>query len=318
MNLRFATRASALARQQTGSVIQALEQAWKDHHLECSQVVISTRGDRELTQALPEIGGKGLFTLELEAEILAGRVDAAVHSLKDLPVEAEYATSVTDPGSGSSAELILAIIGAIPRREDARDVLVSAKGYTLQTLPEGARVGTSSPRRAAQLMANRADLRIENLRGNVNTRIRKVEEGHFEAIVLAAAGLIRLGRADCISEWLSFEQMLPAPGQGALAVQCRSNDKTTLQWLSAIDDTATRREVQAERAFLSGLGGGCALPVAAYATAVAPDGFLLRGLVASVDGRHVIRVEGEGNDPQQLGERLAEQALQAGASQLLK
>lgn len=313
MSLRFATRASALARQQTRTVIQALEQAWTDSHLECSQVVISTRGDRELTQALPEIGGKGLFTLELEAEILAGRVDAAVHSLKDLPVE-----EAGSAGFGSSAEPVLAIIGAIPQREEARDVLVSVKGYTLDTLPEGARVGTSSPRRAAQLLANRADLEIGNLRGNVDSRIRKVEEGLFEAIVLAAAGLIRLGREDAISEWLTCEQMLPAPGQGALAVQCRSDDKATLRWLSAIDDAATRRAVQAERAFLSGLGGGCALPVAAYATADARAGLFLRGLVASLDGRQVIRVEGEGNDPQLLGEMLARQAVQAGASQLLK
>ena len=299
MSLRFATRASALARQQTGSVILALQQAWPG--LECSEIVISTRGDREITRSLPEIGGKGVFTLELETEILAGRVGAAVHSLKDLPVEDAQGL----------------VIGAIPRRQEARDVLVSPKGFRLETLPAGARVGTSSPRRAAQLLHLRPDLRIEPLRGNVDTRLQKARQGQYEAIILAAAGLIRLGLSAAITEWLPQDVMLPAPGQGALAVQCRSEDAQVRGLLEAIEDPVARLCTQAERAFLAGLGSGCTLPVAAYASPLEDDQLLLHGLVASPDGRQVIRVQGIGEDPLRLGAELARQALEAGARKLM-
>lgn len=300
MNLRFATRASRLARQQTASVMHSLEQAWPG--LSCQEMIMSTRGDRDLSHALPEIGGKGLFTQELETEILAGNVDAAVHSLKDLPVE--------DPDGLT--------IGAIPARQDPRDVLVSAKGFKLDTLPRGARVGTSSPRRAAQLLAVRPDLQIESLRGNIDTRLQKARQGEYDAIVLASAGLLRLEHAAAISEWLPLEVMLPAPGQAALAVQCRAADSKVLEYLQAIEVPSTRMCIQAERAFLSGLGGGCAVPVAAYAE-LKEDGMIhLRGVVASLDGSRLIRVEAASAEPLSLGKELARQALEAGAGSLLK
>jgi hydroxymethylbilane synthase len=299
MKLRFVTRGSALARQQTTSVIQALQKAFPE--LEYSQTIISTHGDRNLSQALPEIGGKGLFTQELEAEILAGGAEAAVHSLKDLPVD--------EPG-----ELI---IGSIPEREDPRDVLVSPRGYQINTLPRGAKIGTSSLRRAAQLRALRPDLEITSIRGNVDTRIRKAKEGEYDAIVLAAAGLTRLGKQEVIGEWLPFDIMLPAPGQAALAVQCRKNDDEVRRILSAIEDLPTRRCVQAERAFLSCLGEGCSLPVGAYARIAEDHSIYLQGLVASPDGRQILRLEGKGQEPHQLGKELAQQMRERGASELL-
>ena len=300
MIFRFATRTSALARQQTLSVIQALQKAWPE--LEFSEHLITTRGDLELNRPLPEIGGKGLFTQELEEAILSTIVDAAVHSSKDLPV-------------GDSPGLT---IGAFPQRLEVRDVLISAAGHTLDTLPEGARVGTSSPRRTAQLLSVRPDLRIQLLRGNIDTRLHKAEEGLYDAIVLAGAGLIRLGKAEAATEWLSLERMLPAPGQGALAVQCRAEDRRFLDFLEPIDDLATRWTVEAERAFLAGLGGGCAIPVAAYAVLTVDGLILLKGLVASNDGRVVHRIEGLGSDPARLGTELAGEILTRGASQLLE
>src|SRR5919108_5788245 len=245
VKLIFATRPSALARWQTQWVISALQGMFPD--LMCEEKVIATQGDKILDKPLPEIGGKGLFTQELENELLSGAVHCAVHSLKDLPVE--------NPNGLT--------IGCIPVRAEVRDVLVSKEGYTLATLPQNALVGTSSLRRAAQLLAARPDLKIESLRGNVDTRLRKALEGQYDAILLAGAGLTRLGLGSQVTEWLPLDVMLPAPGQGALAVQCRSTDETTLGLLSALEDESTRRAVTAERAFLSRLGGGCAVPVAA-------------------------------------------------------
>ena len=298
MKLTFATRPSALARWQTHWVIQALRQAWPD--LECREEIITTKGDRVLDRPLPEIGGKGLFTQELEAELLSGRVQAAVHSLKDLPVE-------NPPGL---------VIGAIPARAEARDVLISAQDYNLDTLPEGARLGTSSLRRAAQLLDYRPDLSILTLRGNVDTRLRKAREGQYEAIVLAGAGVTRLGLEAAVTQWLPLEVMLPAPGQGALAVQCRADDPETLRLLAAIEDETTRLATRAERAFLQGLGGGCSLPIAAFAI-LAGDEIDLRGMAASADGKRVVRVHGQGPEPEALGMHLAETALEQGAGELI-
>lgn len=300
MSLLFATRPSALARWQTQWVIQALQRAWPG--LVCREVVISTQGDRVLDRPLPMIGGKGVFTQELESEILSGRVQAAVHSLKDLPVE-------------SYPELPVA---AIPPRAEARDVLVSAQGHTLETLPDGARVGTSSLRRSAQLLAARPGLRIEPLRGNVDTRVRKALEGQYDAVVLAGAGLLRLGLEAHASHWLPLEVMLPAPGQGALAVQCRQDDEETVRLLAALEDPAARRAVTAERAFLAGLGGGCSLPVAAYAWEGSNGAVNITAAVISTDGRRQIRLEGAGDDPYELGLRLAGQALAQGAAEILR
>ncbi len=299
--LTFATRPSALARWQTQWVMRALETAHPG--LECEERLITTQGDKVLDKPLPEIGGKGLFTQELEAELLNGHVQCAVHSLKDLPVE----------------DSIGLTIGAIPRRGEARDVMVSASAFTLKSLPDGATVGTSSPRRSAQLLAARPDLRTQSLRGNVDTRVRKALEAQYDAIVLAGAGLARLGLDAHVSEWLALEVMLPAPGQGALAVQCRSDDTTTLELLAAIDDRPTRRSVSAERSFLEGLGGGCAVPVAAYADSRDGSAGIIRltGLVISTDGRIAVRLSGEGTEPQLLGQSLARQALTQGAGDIL-
>lgn len=296
--MNFATRPSALARWQTHWVTESLRLAWPD--LDCTETVIVTTGDRVLDRPLPEIGGKGLFTEELERELLEGRLDAAVHSLKDLPVE-------------NPAGLTIA---AVPPRAEVRDALISAKNLTLDSLPSGAVVGTSSLRRSAQLLASRPDLQIRSLRGNVDTRLRKALAGEYDAIILAGAGLQRLGLVEHVTQWLPLEVMLPAPGQGALAVQSRQDDQETLRLLSALDDIPTRLAVTAERAFLSGLGGGCSLPVAAYARIVEGQ-ISLVGLAASSDGREVLRLAGEGIDPLELGARLAEQALAQGAGLLL-
>jgi hydroxymethylbilane synthase len=302
MKLIFATRPSSLARRQTQWVSQALQGIYPD--LQCEEKIITTKGDKVLDKPLPEIGGKGLFTQELESELLSGAVHCAVHSLKDLPVE--------------NAEGLT--IGCIPIRAEVRDALISKNGLGLDSLPRDAIVGTSSLRRAAQLKAARPDLKTESLRGNVDTRLRKALEGQYDAIVLAGAGLTRLALNQHVTEWLSLDLMLPAPGQGALAVQCRANDETTLGLLSVLDDESTRNTVTAERAFLSGLGGGCAVPVAAYAeTLVKPHAPTIRltGLVISVDGQKAIKVTGEGTDPLQLGHFLAQQAIAQGADEIL-
>jgi hydroxymethylbilane synthase len=299
MQLTFATRPSTLARWQTERVIQLLQAAHPG--LECTEDVITTTGDRVLDRPLPEIGGKGLFTRELEEALLSGKVHAAVHSLKDLPVE-------TTPGI---------VIAAIPERESVHDVLVSADDQTLSSLPAGARVGTSSLRRTAQLLARRPDLDILPLRGNVDTRVQKVMRGEYEAIVLAQAGLRRLGLQAHISEVFSLDVMLPAPGQGALAVQCRADDTETLELLLSIHDPLTAAAVSAERAFLSGLGGRCSLPVAAFAEKN-DLAIILTGAVLSADGRQSISLSAVDTESHKLGERLAGLVLERGAADLLK
>lgn len=302
------TRTSDLALWQTNHIIARLQATWPA--LECRLQPFVTQGDKTqaLDKPLPAIGGKGLFTAELERALLAGEIDLAVHSLKDLPVE-------DAPGL---------TIGAITSRADVRDALVARNGWTLATLPPGAVVGTSSTRRAAQLQALRPDLTIRSIRGNVDTRLRKVLNGDYDATLLALAGLERLGLADKVTERLSLAVMLPAPGQGALAVQCRAADQATLALLAAIDDAAVRAAVTAERAFLHGLGGGCSAPVAAYAQVQEKtDKLHLEALVASADGQQIIRVTGEAPainvlTASLLGERLATQALQQGAANLVE
>ena len=298
LQLIFATRPSALARWQTTYIIGQLQEHWKD--LAYDEQVITTQGDRVLDVSLPEIGGKGLFTWELESALLSGKLHAAVHSLKDLPTQ-------DTPGL---------VIGAIPQRADPRDVLVSPAGKNLEDLPSGSVIGTSSNRRKAQLLAHRPDLQIVPMRGNIDTRLRKSMEGQYDAIVLAAAGLARLGLDGHITQYLPVEVMLPAPGQGALAVQCRADDHQTLQRLRVIDHRETRLAVQAERAFLSALGGGCSLPVAALAN-VQDDAINLLGLIASLDGKQVMQIAETGQDPLELGQSLASKALAMGAQDYL-
>jgi len=295
--LIFATRPSALARWQTRWVINALQNIHRD--LICEEKIITTQGDKILDKPLPEIGGKGLFTQELERELLSGALHCAVHSLKDLPVE-------------NPAGLTL---GCIPLRAEVRDALISARGYTLSTLPSNASIGTSSLRRSAQILSIRPDLHTESLRGNVDTRLQKALDGQYGAIILAGAGLIRLGLDGHVTEWLSLDIMLPAPGQGALVVQCRADDQATLSLLAALEDGATRKAVTAERAFLNGLGGGCSIPVAAYATS--KQTITLTGLVALPNGKQMIKVTGEGNDSIQLGKELAQNAIAQGANEIL-
>jgi hydroxymethylbilane synthase len=301
MKLTFATRPSALARWQTQWVIHTLQSLYEN--LACEEKIITTQGDKILDKPLPEIGGKGLFTQELESELLNGNVHCAVHSLKDLPVE--------NPNGLT--------IGCIPSRAEVRDVLISANGYTLANLPANASVGTSSLRRGAQILSIRPDIRTQSLRGNVDTRLRKALDGQYDAIILAGAGLTRLGLDSHVTEWLSLDVMLPAPGQGALAVQCRADDQSTLSLLAALDDDSTRKAVTAERAFLSGLGGGCAVPVAAYAMNSDPSLIIsLTGLVLSEDGKKVVKVTGQGIDALELGNELAQKVIQEGADEILK
>lgn len=299
-SVTIGTRASKLAMWQTRHIAGLLSEAWPGLRPEIQ--IITTRGDRTLDEPLAEIGGKGLFTAELEEALDVGAIDLAVHSLKDLPVD-------DAPGL---------VLGAIVGRADVRDVLIAPDGLSLEQLPAGAVVGTSSLRRQAQLLAARPDLQTRSIRGNVETRIRKVEEGQYDATILALAGVSRLGLETHISQVLPLELMLPAPGQGALGVQCRAADDRTRKLLAGIDGPTTRSCVTAERVFLQALGGGCATPVAAHATIVSSGLITLSGLVASIDGRRVIRLEVSGRDPLILGRAAAEEALRQAAGDILK
>ncbi len=310
--VRIGTRGSSLARWQADHVAGLLRAAHKGLRVEIT--VIETHGDRVLDKPLPLIGGKGLFTAELEAALRDGEVDLAVHSLKDLPTE-------NPPGL---------IVGAVPRRANPQDVLVSRSGAALDALPAGASVGTSSRRRAAQLLRHRPDLRVIDIRGNVDTRLRKAHDpdGPYDAVILARAGVERLGRLDDVTEVLPFDVMLPAPGQGALGVQCR-DDVLSRAVLLPLTHGATRLAVTAERAFLGALGGGCAVPVAAYADVDMPGGALyLRGRVTAVEGDPQVEVadscpvsaefDSARDAAQSLGRSLAEQAIADGAAAILE
>jgi hydroxymethylbilane synthase len=303
--LRFGTRGSALARWQTDHVIQLIRTERPHIAIECE--VISTRGDEVLDTPLPMMGGKGIFTENLEAALREQRIDCAVHSLKDLPTQAA-------PGL---------TIAATPARANAEDVLVSRRGYTIATLPQGAQVGTSSLRRRAQLLRARPDLRILDLRGNVDTRVKKAlaADSVYDAIVLARAGLERLAQAGVISQVIPTDVMLPAPAQGAIAVQSRAEAKM-IALLGAIHHAPTSMAVAAERAFLAGLGGGCSVPVSAYAHWLGPR-LKLHGRVSSPDGlQHIdVHVDGvvDGSDAAgAMGLALAEEALAQGAAPLLE
>jgi len=299
--IRLGTRGSALARWQTAYVADLLRASWPG--LACQIEVIHTQGDRVLDVPLPKIGGKGVFTAELEAALRRRDIDLAVHSLKDLPIEQPAGLT----------------IAAVPPRAGAADVLISRAGYTLETLPPAATVGTSSRRRAAQLRALRPDLRILDVRGNVDTRMRKALDpgGPYDALVLAQAGLERLGYADAVTQVLPLDVIMPAPGQGALAVQAR-DEADLVALLAPLDHRPTRLAVTAERAFLAGLGGGCALPIAAYAT-VEGERLVLVGRVTAADGSRQITVTigGPAAEAAALGAQLAQIALDRGAADML-
>jgi hydroxymethylbilane synthase len=301
--ITIGTRGSQLALWQAHWVKGQLEK----HHpgIEVEIQIISTKGDRVLDVSLPKLGeqGKGLFTKELEDAIFERRVDLAVHSLKDLPTELPN-------GMG---------IGAICEREDVRDALVArASVKSFAALPERSVVGTSSLRRQAQLLRVRPDLAIEPARGNVDTRLRKLEEGSFDAIVLAAAGLNRLGHANRITEHFSEDFMLPAVGQGALAIETRADDAEVNEIVSSLNHEPTRLACRAERAFLKGLGGGCLVPIAAHAT-IESDMLILDGLVASPDGSEAVRDRQAGRslNAEVIGQRLADELLSRGAYRIL-
>ena len=298
--IRIATRRSPLARWQANHVADLLRA--RDPGAEVRLHELVTRGDKILDVALARVGGKGLFVKEIEEALLAREAEIAVHSMKDLP--AMLADGL--------------VVGAVPVREDPRDALCSPKYRTLATLPRGARVGTSSLRRGAQLKALRPDLEIMLVRGNVETRLRKASE-ELDAVVLAYAGLRRLGLAQHATQVFDPSEMLPAVAQGALALEARAADAATLARLAPLDDPETRQRVEAERGLLRRLEGGCQVPIAAHA--VLCDGRLsLRALVASVDGARIVRGErsGPASQARALGEALAEELLAAGAAEILK
>ena len=301
MKLRIATRKSPLALWQARHVGQAVAQLVPG--LEVELVELSTEGDRFLQAPLSQIGGKGLFVKEIEQALLDDRADVAVHSLKDM-------TSLM-PES-----LCLA---AVPEREDPRDAWVARAGADFATLPPGARVGTSSLRRTCQLLERRPDLLVVSLRGNVQTRLRRMEEAALHGTVLAAAGLKRLGLSDRITELLPVEVSLPSVGQGVLAIQCRKEDLLSCGWVARLEHRATRIAILAERAFLARLEGGCSVPLAAYAE-VRGDEIHLRGLVGSPDGKRMVRAERRGpvRNAEALGLSLAEVLLAEGASEILR
>jgi hydroxymethylbilane synthase len=297
--LRVGTRASLLARTQTDLVVAALG-------VPVEVVHVSTAGDRS-ADALDQIGSTGVFVSALRDALLAGEIDVAVHSYKDLP------TASTDGIT----------LAAVPRREDPRDALVARDRLTLGELPNGARVGTGSPRRAAQLRALGLGLQIVALRGNVDTRLGKVASGELDAVVLALAGLRRLGRDGEVTEILDPIQVLPAPAQGALAIECRASDSSTLTLLASLDDADTRAAVTAERALLAALEAGCTAPVGALAElAEGDDGvpeIFLRGSVTALDGSDAVRLSATGprNEADSIGRRLAADLLEIGADTMM-
>lgn len=299
--VRIGTRGSSLAMCQAQIVQAQLEERWPER--EFALRTIKAQADKNPELSLVAMGGEGVFVKELETALLNGDVDLAVHSLKDLPL-----------GLPTGVRL-----AAVLKREDPRDALVSRDGEGFDALPAGSRVGTSSLRRRSQLLRRRQDLELLEIRGNVDTRLRKLAEGRYDAIVLAACGLIRLGLEERITEYLSLDVMLPEPGQGCLAIEARANDRELLDLLTALDDPMSRASVEAERAFLDGLGGGCRVPIAAYASC--RDGTLeLNGAVIAADGSAELRgrLSGPMTEPVALGHRLADQLISQGARALLE
>ena len=295
--LRIGSRGSQLALWQANHVKALLE--GQGHTIEIQ--IIKTTGDKITEVALAKVGTKGMFTKEIEEALEAGTVDLAVHSLKDLPTELQ-------------SQFALA---AIMKREDPRDAFLSVDYSRFEDLPQQARVGTSSLRRQAQLKAVRPDLEIHPLRGNVDTRLRKLEEGQYKAIILASAGLHRLGLTKRVREIISAEVVCPAVGQGALGIECRSQDARTRELLSFLDHAPTRQACSAERALLRSLGGGCQVPIGAFAEPAA-GGLRLTAVVARPDGSLVLREQQSGQDPEKLGTAVGAVLRQKGAEQILQ
>ncbi|SEC71765.1 hydroxymethylbilane synthase [Paenibacillus sp. GP183] len=309
--IRVGTRQSALALTQTGQVVEELQRLSVDHGIECEFEIIKiiTNGDRIQDVTLSKVGGKGLFVKEIEQALLDGEIDIAVHSMKDMPFELPEGL----------------IVGAVPRREDPRDCVITRGHRSLDELPRGAIVGTSSLRRASQLQNYRPDLRIESVRGNIDSRLRKLESEGFDAILLAAAGLHRIGWQDRISAYLPPEICLPAVGQGALCIECRGGDAFMLDLLGRFQHGPTALAVRAERAFLGRLNGGCQVPLGAYASVSEDSGsgsaamaqLTLTGMVGSPDGRTLLKESASGNDPEALGLLVANLLIAQGADRIL-
>jgi hydroxymethylbilane synthase len=294
------SRRSKLALTQTNWVMDQLKKIDDSFEFEVKEIV--TKGDRILDVTLSKVGGKGLFVKEIEQAMLDEEIDMAVHSMKDMP-------AVLPEGL---------VIGCIPEREDHRDALISKGHQTLDQLKPGAVVGTSSLRRGAQLLAKRPDLEIKWIRGNIDTRLAKLETDEYDAIILAAAGLSRMGwTSDTVSEFLEPEVCLPAVGQGALSIECRDSDKELLELLNKFTCQTTNQTVRAERAFLHKMEGGCQVPIAGYAVLNSQDEIELTGLVASPDGKTIFKEKVIGTNPEEIGLRAAEKLIEKGAKKLI-
>jgi hydroxymethylbilane synthase len=298
--LRVASRRSALALTQTQWVIERLQEFHPGLQVEIVPVV--TKGDKILDVTLSKVGGKGLFVTEIEQVLLQGEADFAVHSLKDVPAELAPGLALT----------------AIPKREDPRDVLISRSGRRFAELAQHAVVGTSSLRRAAQLKACRKDLAIQSVRGNIDTRLRKLDEENLDAIVLAAAGLHRMGWGDRITEYLSPDVCLPAVGQGILGIESRADDDRVNSLLSALHDPLTATVAAAERTLLRELNGGCQVPIAGYAEVQGDGTVWLRGMVATPDGETVLRADAVSPDGVEAGRLVARKLRAMGADRILE
>ena len=299
--LRLGTRGSALARAQTALVAARLQEL--NPGLAVEEIIVRTRGDAMLGSPIHELGGKGLFVKEIEDALLQGEIDAAVHSLKDMPSEMPEGL----------------ILASIPEREEPWDALASRNGESIRGLAPGSRIGTSSLRRIAQIRRYRGDLKIVELRGNVDTRLEKVEAGEVEAAVLALAGLKRLGLEERATESLAPELMLPAAGQGALAVETRADDSDTRRLMEMLEHQETKRAVMAERVVMARLEGGCQLPLAIFAEN-RKSGFVIKVRLASVDGERMVEKErtGASDEAARMAEELAEEVLSSGGAEILR
>ncbi|TLS53511.1 hydroxymethylbilane synthase [Paenibacillus antri] len=298
------SRQSALALTQTNQVLDALSDLGRRHGMPCEFEVrrIVTKGDRILDVTLSKVGGKGLFVKEIEQALMDKEIDFAVHSMKDMPAALPEGL----------------IVGCVPEREDPRDAFVAKAGWTLETLPQGARLGTSSLRRSSQMKFRRPDLVVEPLRGNIDSRLKRLESGEFDAILLASAGLRRMGWEDRITEPVSADVCVPAVGQGALALECREGDEELLALLKLFHHERTAVAVAAERAFLGRLNGGCQVPIGAYATIDAAGDVTLTGFVGTPDGSTLLRETAVGRDPAKLGTAVGETLLARGAARILE
>jgi hydroxymethylbilane synthase len=295
------SRRSKLALTQTHWVINRLKELGVPFEFEVKEIV--TKGDKILDVTLSKVGGKGLFVKEIEQAMLNKEIDMAVHSMKDMPAVLPENL----------------IIGCIPKREDHRDVLISKERLTFDELPKGAIIGTSSLRRGAQLLAKRSDIEIKWIRGNIDTRLAKLENENYDAIILAAAGLARMGWSkEVVTEYLEPDICLPAVGQGALAIECRQDDQELLDALMKLNDEITAKAVTAERAFLHKMEGGCQVPIAGYAYVEEDGQIVLTALVASPDGKEILKEKVIGKDPYEVGHEAARKLSELGAKDLIE